>query len=255
MLVKAGCGTGKTVEAYAWVKKWTEERKLFFCYPTTGTASQGYLDYAAETEIETVLMHSKAEIDLEEILFSHDSDDAEGIDARLAAFAAWQAKLIVCTVDTVLGLIQNNRKPLYSWAAIAQSAFVFDEVHAYDERLFGALLQFLKTFRGAPILLMSASFTPEQVQAIHQVITELGEKINQPIEVPKELEELGRYQLQVISEVSEPDNLSEVWSSVLETLENKQKVLWVRNSVQVKNSQHGCIDLPFSKNKNCSTFT
>ena len=230
-LVKAGCGTGKTVGAYAWAKKWAAGRKLFFGYPTTGTASQGYMDYAAETEIETALMHSRAEIDLEEILFSGDSDDSEGIDARLAAFRAWQAKLIVCTVDSVLGLIQNNRKPLYSWPAICQSAFVFDEVHAYDESLFGALLCFLKTFRGAPILLMSASFTQGQLDAIGQVMDELGEPV-QIIEGPQNLEIFPRYQIQSISLVSHPEELPEVWPAVLEALRQQQKVLWVTNSVR-----------------------
>ena len=128
-------------------------------------------------------MHSRADLD-RELLFSGESDDSEGIDARLMAFQAWRKKLIVCTVDSVLGLIQNNRKPLYSWAAIAQSAFVFDEVHAYDARLFGALLKFIKAFRGAPILLMSASFTPEQLQAIRQVLAEQGEELDEPIEGP-----------------------------------------------------------------------
>ena len=234
-LVRAGCGTGKTVGAYAWAKKWAVGRKLFFGYPTTGTASQGYIDYAAETKMETTLMHSRAEIDLEEILFSGDSDDSEGIDARLAAFSAWQAKLIVCTVDSVLGLIQNNRKPLYSWPAISQSAFVFDEVHAYDERLFGALLRFIKTFRGAPILLMSASFSQKQLEVIQQVMDELGEELHQ-IPGPDNLEVLPRYRIQSF-EVSNPDELSEIWPSVLEALEKKQKVLWVTNSVQ------SCINL------------
>jgi CRISPR-associated endonuclease/helicase Cas3 len=238
-LVKAGCGTGKTAAAYAWGKKWAKGRKLFFGYPTTGTASQGYLDYAAETEIETQLIHSRAEIDLEEILFSRESEnepnehDAEGIDSRLAAFAAWQAKLIVCTVDSVLGLIQNNRKPLYSWPAICQSAFVFDEVHAYDDRLFGALLRFLQTFTGAPILLMSASFTEGQLAAIQQVMDELGEEI-QIIEGPQNLETIPRYQLQKIQE------MPQIWQTVIETLANRQKaakILWVTNSVQ------SCIDL------------
>lgn len=242
-LVKAGCGTGKTAAAYAWAKTWAVGRKLFFGYPTTGTASQGYLDYAAETEMETTLMHSRAEIDLKEILFSGDSDDSEGIDARLAAFSAWQAKLIVCTVDSVLGLIQNNRKPLYSWPALSQSAFVFDEVHAYDDRLFGALLRFIKTFPGAPMLLMSASFSQGQLQAIQQVMDELGEEMH-VIDGPKNLEVLPRYQIQSFVETgdfAETRNFaslhSEIWLPVLEALEKKQKVLWVTNSVQ------SCIDL------------
>ena len=40
----AACGGGKTVAAYEWAKQY-EGRKLFFCYPTTGTASAGFTDY------------------------------------------------------------------------------------------------------------------------------------------------------------------------------------------------------------------
>ncbi len=228
-IVKAGCGTGKTVGAYAWAKQWARGRKLFFSYPTTGTTTQGYLDYAEGTNIEATLMHSRADLD-RELLFSGDSDDSEGIDSRLSAFQTWRKKLVICTVDSVLGLIQNNRRPLYAWCAIAQSAFVFDEVHAYDERLFGALLQFLRTFRGAPILLMSASFTPGQLAAIGQVMAELGEPFNpEPIQGPQELEKLERYQLQSIPQTQE--DYPEIWSTVLDALANRQKVLWVTNSV------------------------
>jgi CRISPR-associated endonuclease/helicase Cas3 len=237
-IVKAGCGTGKTAGAYAWAKRWAKDRKLFFCYPTTGTASQGYLDYAATNKLEAALMHSRAEIDLEEVLFSNDSedkreDDADN-DARLAAFTAWQKKLVVCTVDTVLGLIQNNRKPLYSFPAIAQAAFVFDEVHAYDGSLFAALLVFLKTFQGAPILLMSASFSPTQLALIQETIEECGETVN-IIEGYKKLEALKRYQLFYLPEATESS--PEIWQMVLNALEKGKKVLWVTNSVQT------CIDI------------
>jgi CRISPR-associated endonuclease/helicase Cas3 len=234
-LVKAGCGTGKTIAAYDWAKNWAVGKRLFFCYPTTGTASQGYIDYANGTEIESTLMHSRADLD-RELLFSGDSDDSEEIDTRLSAFQTWRKKLIVCTVDSVLGLIQNNRKPLYAWPAITRSAFVFDEVHAYDSSLFGALLYFLRTFRGAPILLMSASFTPGQLQKIREVMAELGEEIEEPIEGPKELEELKRYQIQYLSEITDFDQLTEIWTPIINALQNKQKVLWVTNSVQT------CID-------------
>ena len=223
-LVKAGCGTGKTAGAYKWASKWAHDRKLFFCYPTTGTATQGFIDYAHEPGIEADLMHSRADLD-REILFSGDED--EGIEERLSALTAWRQKLIVCTVDTVLGLMQNNRRSLYSWPALAQAAFVFDEVHAYDNRLFGALLRFLETFRGAPILLMSASFTPEQIEAIKRVVGELGED-TQVIEGQKNLEVLTRYRLEPI------ESVDSAWEAVLETLtaEKCNKVLWVTNSIR-----------------------
>lgn len=235
-LVAAGCGGGKTVGAYQWSQKHAEGRKLFFCYPTTGTASQGFIDYADGTEIEAALMHSRADLD-RELLFSGDLDDIEELDSRLVAFQAWRKKLIICTVDTVLGLIQNNRRPLYAWAAIANAAFVFDEVHAYDKRLFGALLKFLKTFRGAPILLMSASFTPEQLQKIQEVVIEIGEEFEEPIQGSKELEQLKRYQIHWLPEVSDPEQAEELWHPIIDALNNRKKILWVTNSVQT------CIDL------------
>jgi len=247
-LVQAGCGTGKTVAAYEWAKRYGQNRRLFFGYPTTGTASQGYLDYAAETDIETLLMHSRAAIDLEIVLVSNegereknteDDEDAERIDARLASFGAWQAKLIVCTVDSVLGLIQNNRKPLYSWAVLCQSAFVFDEVHAYGDKLFGGLLRFLKTFRGAPILLMSASFTEGQKTKIRQVVEEeLQETLNE-IPGPENLEKLERYTLQ---QVPDPEATWELVEATLQDPEHN-KVLWVTNTVS------SCIELYVEANK------
>ncbi|MEG4799970.1 CRISPR-associated helicase Cas3' [Microcoleus sp. ARI1-B5] len=225
-LVKAGCGTGKTIAAYLWALIWAIDRKLFVLYPTTGTATQGFLDYAALTEAETALMHSRSNIDLEvyEALINENNDHTENED-RLQSFKTWTAKLITGTVDSVLGLMQNNRKPIYAWIAIARGAFVFDEVHAYDSKLFSALLRFIQTFKGAPILLMSASFTQEQLQKIRAVVAELGEEMTE-IAGPKDLEDLPRYQFQVV------EKSTDVMVDVAAALAAKQKVLWVNNSVK-----------------------
>ncbi len=227
-LVKAGCGTGKTLGAYAWAQGRGGGRKLFFSYPTTGTASQGFLDYAVATDFECTLMHSRADLD-RELLFAGETDDA---DARLAALRAWRHKLIVCTVDTVLGLVQNNRKPLYAFPAMLQAAFVFDEVHAYDAELFGALLRFLGALPGAPVLLMSASFRPEQIAAIRQTAAELGEEVS-IVEGPAALENLPRYRLGCWPDSS----LDGIWAEVQAALAAGQKVLWVTNTVA------SCIEL------------
>jgi CRISPR-associated endonuclease/helicase Cas3 len=244
-LVKAGCGTGKTIGAYAWAQQWAVGKRLFFSYPTTGTATQGYLDYANDSPIESLLMHSRADMD-RELLFTQEGDDAEGIPARLQAFQTWRKKLVVCTVDSILGLIQNNRRPLFAWPALVQSAFVFDEVHAYDKSLFGALLQFLKVFRGAPILLMSASFTPGQLQAIQQVMEEIGEPLRNPIEGPQELEQLKRYQLETVEVEGDPVQSDRIWAEVKQAVQSGQKVLWVTNSVST------CIDIYHLAKENLS---
>lgn len=254
-LVRAGCGTGKTVGAYKWAEKYAIGKKLYFSYPTTGTASEGFKDYAAESDFETHLMHLRAEIDqqaieLETVLVSNEGayesevntqgtdpkkesqqleSDPERIDLRLRSFEAWQAKLIVSTVDSVLGLMQNYKKPLFSWPAMVQSAFVFDEVHSYDDQLFGAFLRFLETFQGSPILIMSASFTDGQIEAIKKTLAKLGDSLNE-VPGPEDLESLERYV------IWQADSEDLVWEQVKVALQNSTeanpaKILWVTNTV------------------------
>jgi CRISPR-associated endonuclease/helicase Cas3 len=220
-LARAGCGTGKTLGAYNWAKSKAIGRKLIFCYPTTGTSTEGFLDYVHH-QIDAVLLHSRADVDLEMATTGEEDEAGEGTNnetaIKLESFKAWGREAIVCTVDTVLGLLQCNRRPIYCFPVIAQAAFVFDEVHCYDDRLFGALLRFLEVVK-APILLMSASFLPWQKEAIEKAVGE-------PIEIisgEKELEEQRRYRFNYLES---PD-----WERVEEELEAGGKVLWVCNQV------------------------
>ncbi len=239
-LVQAGCGTGKTVAAYAWAKNRAIDRKLFFCYPTTGTATQGFIDYPNSTDVESALMHSRSDLD-RELLFSGEYE-AEGVEARLTAMQAWTKKIIVCTVDTVLGLMQNNRRPLNCFPALVRGAFVFDEVHAYDDRLFTALLRFLETFRGAPVLLMSASLSDRHKQAIRKTLEKIGEQLQ---ELPgyAALEEIPRYRFTYLPEADNAESgktlknqekipLEPIWAKINQALAKGEKILWVTNSVQ-----------------------
>ncbi len=223
-LARAGCGTGKTLGAYNWAKRYALGKKLFFCYPTTGTSTEGFIDYV-HNQVDSVLLHSRAAVDLAHITSTGDEDDLE---TKLESFKAWGAKVSVCTVDTVLGLLQCNRRPMYCFPAIAQAAFVFDEVHCYDDRLFGSLLRFLQVVK-APVLLMSASFLPWQLDAIKKAVGE-------PLEVihgPQDLENLPRYQFQLL-ESPNWERVEEEFKKIY-TLSNGDrtcgKVLWVCNQV------------------------
>ena len=172
--VKAGCGTGKTLAAYMWAATNHPTRRLYFCYPTTGTATEGFKDYLFPPEAElhdddpnaervrrvgARLFHSRRDIDFEIILTTGKDVAREESDVaiRLESLEAWSTPVVSCTVDTVLGLIQNNKRGLFAWPALAQSAFVFDEIHAFDDRLFGALLRFIRDLPRLPVLLMTAS--------------------------------------------------------------------------------------------------
>jgi CRISPR-associated endonuclease/helicase Cas3 len=215
-LARAGCGTGKTLGAYNWAKRHAVGRKLFFCYPTTGTSTEGFLDYAHE-KVDSTLLHGRAAVDLEHLEL-HSTGDDDDLETKLESFKAWSTKVSICTVDTVLGLLQCNRRPMYCFPAIAQAAFVFDEVHCYDDKLLGALLRFLEVVK-APVLLMSASFLPWQVQAIEQAVGE-------PVEIiqgPQDLETKPRYRFHL---ADTPD-----WERVIAEFDQGGKILWVCNQV------------------------
>src|SRR5262249_46320223 len=134
-LVRAGCGSGKTAGAYLWAARQYAGRKLWVTYPTTGTATEGYREYVSDADVVGRLEHSRARVDVELFSLSDGEIDARELD-RLDAIRAWGSEVVTCTVDTVLGLVQNQRRGVYAWPALAHGAVVFDEIHAYDDGLF-----------------------------------------------------------------------------------------------------------------------
>ncbi len=245
VFVKAGCGTGKTVAAYMRAANKWRGRRLYFCYPTTGTATEGFKDYLhpevpenpsdvtpqtkAERErlkaINADLFHSRSGVDFEIILTT--GGDSKSADADAAAKAdaleMWSTPVVACTVDTVLGIVQNNRKGLFAWPALAQSAFVFDEIHAYDDRLFGALLRFLRDVPGLPCLLMTASLPTPREEALREVLKKFRDIDLKPIAGPEELEKLPRYH----KLADDRKHLELIAAEV----QRGGKVLWVSNTV------------------------
>ena len=247
VFVKAGCGTGKTVAAYLRAAKQYVGRRLYFCYPTTGTATEGYKDYlfpetpkagalhtqkdAADrqrlADVSAALFHSRRGVDFEIILGTgHDSTTADAdAFAKADALESWSTPVVACTVDTVLGLVQNNRRGLFAWPALAQSAFVFDEIHAYDDRLFGALLRFLRDLPGLPALLMTASLPVPRVEALREVLLKYRGIDLSPITGPEAFETRPRYH-KASPEDGDPLPL------IAEAVRAGDKALWVSNTVK-----------------------
>ena len=221
-IVTAGCGNGKTTAAYMWAQRWARGKKLFFTYPTTGTTSAGFEDYLlAQNQIARTLIHGRSWVDLQAMRVSPE-DDGLDTSLKLESLTAWGQQVIACTVDTVLGLIQNQKRPLFSFPAIACGAFVFDEIHNYDRRLFGELLTFLQTFSGSPVLLMSASIPPNRLAALRDA---LGNRVGDVIRGDSDLEQVKRYRIE------ERESADLCWPDVLENIKSGKKVLWVRNTV------------------------
>jgi CRISPR-associated endonuclease/helicase Cas3 len=225
-LVRAGCGSGKTAAAYAWAAKQCAGRRLYFCYPTTGTATEGFRDYLypPEVDIAADLFHGRADVDKRIILQADDDEDDAGDElARIESLDAWSTPVVVCTVDTVLGAVRNNRRGLYAWPALAGAAFVFDEIHSYDDDLFGALLRFVQHLPGVPVLLMTATLQNSRRRALDSALARRrpAARLND-IPGPEDLELLPRYAKQT---ADSPLRI------VADEIAAGGKVLWVCNTV------------------------
>lgn len=246
-LAQAGCGSGKSLAAYMWAKQWcknlaTQNHKtfrLFFCLPTTGTTTEHFKDYALESGIDVSLTHSRANVDLKTIAETalQEEENLDTADAaysalksmqdKLESLALWSTPLVVTTADTVLGLMVNARRAIYSFPAIMNSSIVFDEIHAFDEQMFGHLLVFLKNFPNLPVLLMTASLPQERLLAIKKVRPDIN-----IVPGPIEFELLKRYIIKY------PVDSNIVWQEIAKTISENGKVLWVRNRVDWANSSY-----------------
>jgi CRISPR-associated endonuclease/helicase Cas3 len=234
VFVQAGCGSGKTSAAYLWAARQAAGRRLFFCYPTTGTATEGFRDYLVDPDLDAALVHGRADVDLEILRLGDEEEEVDTGDQNVrespdraasdsaGALEQWSTPLVSCTVDTVLGLMQNSRRGVYAWPSLARSAFVFDEIHAYDDKLFAALLRFLTDVRGVRCLLMTASLPQSRLGKIRDALASIGERLGGPVDGPEALQTLKRYRR------VRPDS---PWDLVEETVARGGKVLWVTNTV------------------------
>jgi CRISPR-associated endonuclease/helicase Cas3 len=225
-LLRAGCGSGKSIAAYLWAQRWGERLKrkvrLFFCLPTTGTTTEHYKDYALHLGVGGNLSHCRRNIDLVELA----KDAPEGNAARrlaeerdkIDALNLWGTPLNVCTADTVLGLMTLQLRSVVSLPAIMDSVIVFDEIHSYDKELFGNLLVFLRAFPNLPVLLMTATLPKSRLDAIRKVRPELN-----VCGGDNSYETLPRYHMRFADD--------DKYEEVKRTVEQGGKVLWVRNTV------------------------
>ncbi len=246
-LATAGCGSGKSLAAYLWGQTWCHRLaregvnnfRFMVCLPTTGTATEHFKDYALESGIDVSLSHSRASVDLSTIAETALQEEAEG-DAAAAARAVlnserdkidslrlWGTPLVVATADSVLGLMANARRGIYGLPAIMSSAVVFDEIHAYDDQMFGHLLMFIKHFPRLPVLLMTASLPQSRVRALQAVRPDLHVEPG-----PTDYELLERYAF------SPSTDEQTVADAIRSCLNENGKVLWVRNRVELANETY-----------------
>jgi CRISPR-associated endonuclease/helicase Cas3 len=172
VLLLAGCGSGKTLAAWRWAAAQLERRpaaRVMFLYPTRGTATEGFRDYASWAgDDEAALVHGTAAYELID-LFTNPEDQRTGDDfsvaARLFALGYWPRRIFSSTVDSFLAFLANTYAPLCLMPLLVDAVLILDEVHAYDRLMFRALERLLQTF-DVPVLAMTASLPEDRVRIL-----------------------------------------------------------------------------------------
>jgi CRISPR-associated endonuclease/helicase Cas3 len=231
-LLLSGCGTGKTLAAWRWIKSQLGRRfasRVLFLYPTRGTATEGFRDYVSWAGGEdAALLHGTAAYDLSGI-FANPGDPRHGGDyhvaERLFALGYWPKRIFSATVDSFLAFMRNQYASLCLLPVLADSVVVIDEVHSFDKSMFSALERFLKFF-DIPVLCMTASLPSDRLEVLRDSCgLMVFPQAKEPFEDLKKQAEVPRYHLTTITE-EEAERLA------IRAYHNSKKVLWVTNSVR-----------------------
>lgn len=178
VLLLAACGTGKTLAAWAWANEQAKQRPLgrvIFLYPTRGTATEGFRDYAAwAPEAESMLLHGTARFELEQ-MHENPPESARAkmlgpseAESRMYALGLWSRRFFSATVDQFLGALEHRYESVCLLPALADAAVIIDEVHSFDRRMFDNLVSFLEHF-DVPVLCMTATLPGAQREQLERV--------------------------------------------------------------------------------------
>lgn len=231
-LLLSGCGTGKTLAAWRWIRSQLGRRsasRALFLYPTRGTATEGFRDYVSWAGGEdAALLHGTAAYDLAG-LFENPSDPRYGGDyhvaERLFALGYWPKRVFSATVDSFLAFMRNQYASLCLLPVLADSVVVIDEVHSFDKSMFSALERFLKFF-DIPVLCMTASLPADRLEVLRDSCgLAIFPQTKEAFEDFKKQAEAPRYQLATTTE-AEAEYLA------IQAYRDNKKVLWVTNSVR-----------------------
>lgn len=230
-LLMAPCGTGKTLAAWNWIATRLDERpraRAIFLYPTRGTATEGYHDYAGLAgDNVAALMHGTADLDLDDV--AGDLPEEERIrSARLFALRQWDKRIFSATADQFLAFMQHGYAATCQLPLLADSALVLDEVHSYDRGMWSALVEFLRSFPRLPVLCMTATLLPARVRdlealgirTVDGIALEAGDRSTFRLAADH-----GRYR---VSSVPDRESARPI---VEEALAEGRRVLWVVNTV------------------------
>jgi len=243
-LLLTPCGSGKTLAAYNWIKAQLSLHgyaKVVFLYPTTGTATEGFKDYASH-DPRAGLVHSRAQFDLVDMFENPDERSGSNYTSekkrRLFALGFWGDSIFSATVDAFLSFLQNNYSSVCLLPVLARSVVVIDEIHSFDQAMFSELIEFLVIF-DVPVLMMTASLPKKRRQQLEREIKDLQvyPRTGTPeADEVKDSADAERYHIRYyrivdLDKHGVPLESGELMNIARQAYRAGRKVLWVVNTV------------------------
>ena len=234
VLMEAGCGSGKTLAAWNWIKSQLDSLpagRVLFLYPTRATATEGFRDYVSwAPEAEAGLLSGTAAYELRD-MFENPAEPASdsrkgksyGSDPRLFALGHWTKRIFSATADQFFPFMQFAYGPLCLLPVLADAVLVVDEVHSYDGSMFSTLRRFLVEFPSIPVLCMTATLPATRRD---ELVRDCGLRPYPETPPPDLLEDTNhpRYRVEWVDRGAAK-------GAIREELNAGKRVLWVSNRV------------------------
>ena len=167
-IIIAPTGRGKTLAALNWAKS-TGRRKLSVFLPTVTTVEAMYERYKDELTDDSALVHGN----LAYYLYSNEGISDETSE-KIFWMKAFENPVTVATLDQLLLMSLNWGRWEPKTVNLAQSAIIFDEIHASQPYTFGILLKAVESLKryGIPVCVMSATLPSYMIEKLEAVMND-----------------------------------------------------------------------------------
>ena len=234
-ILRAPTGSGKTEAALLWAQSNQHKNgRLFYVLPYTASINAMYKRLSAIFGAARVgLLHARAASALYDMW---DDEASTSVSRQQQATANKQLArglwfpIRVCTPHQILRHTLHGKGWELMLAEFRNACFVFDEIHAYDPRIFGLILATAKlvTEWGAHCVFLSATFPDFMVKLIRDSLHNVEFVYPDPVkERDREVLERKRHQVR-IRDGSMIDNLH----MIQDALHEHASVLVVANHVK-----------------------
>ena len=176
MVIRAGCGEGKTGAALTFARYWMEKgqaNRIIITLPTRFSVNSMYLDLIAPDKYHfptqmVGLYHSEASRLLAAVA---DPQEETSVNDVLFRSHFYQPTITVSTIDHLLySLIHAHKYADRAFGNILQSVIIFDEIHYYERFTLQKIAECIRILKllQVPHLLMSATLPESFIKQLNK---------------------------------------------------------------------------------------